>query len=348
MNRASQAILAAALGLGGLLTGGCVKSAGVVFPPPQQQRVWPAPPEQPRIGHVGQLATSADLKPGVGLTQAIGQALFGKSETYSMLSPFAACTDGRDRVFVADSTAQFIHVFDLKSRKYARWKPAAPLQFSQPVGVAWDPRGRLFVSDSVGGCVFTFDAQGKPLGQFGTADLKRPAGIAWDAKANRLLVVDTTGHCVVAFSPEGAIQGRFGKRGAAAGEFNFPTNITVDHAGRIYVSDTLNFRVQQLASDFKPLRMIGQKGDMPGSFSAPKGVAVDSENHLYVVDAHFEAVQIFDAEGRLLMSFGEEGHGPGQFWLPAGIFIDANDRLWVADSYNRRVQVFDYKPERPR
>ena len=41
-----------------------------------------------------------------------------------MLTPYAVCTDGQDRLFVADTNAQTVHVFDLRTRRYEQWKPA--------------------------------------------------------------------------------------------------------------------------------------------------------------------------------------------------------------------------------
>lgn len=328
------------------LAGGCTRPAGVVFPPPEKPLVWPGPPETPRIRYVGQLVTSADLKPARPFGEAVDEALFGKKPSESMLTPFAICTDAANRIFVADAGAQAVHVFDLTTRKHARWAPPQPYRYSQPVGVAWDPRGRLFVSDSVGGCIFVFTSAGVFEARIGVGELTRPAGLAWDAANKRLLVADTASHCVVMLSSDGALLGRIGRRGTQPGEFNYPTNIAIDHQGRVYVSDTLNFRIQQFDPELRPTRVIGRKGDMPGCLSQPKGIAVDSEDHLYILDAHFEAVQVFDAQGQLLLGFGEEGWGPGQFCLPAGMFIDSRDRIWVADAYNRRLQVFDYVPEK--
>ena len=329
-----------------LLSLGCGKPAGVLFPPVDPPLVWPAPPEPARIRYVGQLATSADLKPAVSGLESMGRALFGKKSAQSMLSPYAVCTDGKDRLFVADSNAQLLHVFNLRTRRYARWQPAPPDTFAQPVGVAHDPTtGRTFVADSVGGTVHAFDAAGKPLVRTVPGLINRPTGLCFDVERRRLLVVDTAGHCLHVLTPDLQRLTTVGSRGPAPGQFNYPTSVAVDSAGRIYVCDALNFRVQQFSPDLSPTGTIGAKGDLPGYLSTPKVVATDTEDHLYVVDANFENVQIFDHQGRLLLDFGQEGHGPGEFWLPGGLFIDADNRIWIADSYNRRIQVFDYLPE---
>jgi DNA-binding beta-propeller fold protein YncE len=325
---------------------GCGTPPGRVFPPPAKPIVWPPPPERARIRYVGQLSTSADLKPGVPITQGIGEMLFGKAAVYSMLTPYALCTDEGDRLFVADSNAQVVHVFNLKSRRYARWTPAnREKRFAQPVGIAYDPTGRLFVADSVAGRIYEFDGRGRQTGEIGAGVVVRPCGLAFDPRRRQLFVADAGAHRVFVFSNRGELVTRIGSRGIGLGQFNFPTNVAVDGRAMLYVSDSLNFRIQQYSPQLQPLRQIGRKGDMPGYFAQPKGVAVDTQGHVYAVDANFETVQVFNDQGALLMDFGQEGQQPGSFWLPAGIFIDRRNRIWVADCYNRRVQVFDFLPE---
>lgn len=311
---------------------------GEVFEPLASPLRWPAPPEPARIEYVGQLVTDRDLK----RARTLGEMVFGDKPARSMLSPYALCTDGGDRLFVADSNAQAVHVFDLEERAYLRW-PADPEDtLGQPLGVAWHPDGRLLVSDGAEGSIVVLDGKGVRSGEIGAGLLDRPCGLAVDAETGRIFVADTAAHAVLVFDAEGRMLERIGGRGVEPGRFNFPTNVALDSEGNLYVSDSLNFRVQVFDRELGPVRQVGSQGDLPGYFSQPKGVAVDSEGHVYVVDAHFETVQIFDAEGRLLLAFGHEGGEPGAFWLPAGIHVDSRDRIWVADSYNRRVQVFQY------
>ena len=88
------------------------------------------------------------------------------------------------------------------------------------------------------------------------------------------------------FDSDGELLGGIGERGVGPGQFNFPTNVALDATGRLYVTDSLNFRVQVFDSRARAAsRQIGGQGDMPGYFSQPKGLAVDGEDHLYVVDA---------------------------------------------------------------
>lgn len=325
--------------------GACSSARGPVLDGARPDLRWPPPPDEARVAYLGQLATDADLKPARSFGQGLGEALFGKEPPRGMVSPLAVCTDGADRVFVADPGLKAVHVFDLATRRYARWTvPESEGAFEQPVALTYGA-GRLFVSDSAGGSIYLFDADGSYVGTIGDNRLDRPVGLAVDEARGRVYVVDTGAHEVVVFALDGEEIARAGGRGPDPGLFNYPTNVTLAPDGRVFVSDTLNFRVQVLGPDLEPERVIGRKGDLPGYFAQPKGVAFDPDGHLYVVDANFEAVQVFDAEGRLLMSFGREGRDPGEFWLPAGIWIDPKGRVWIADSYNRRVQVFEYLAE---
>jgi len=320
-----------------------------IFAPVNPPLVWPAPPEPSRIRYIGQLVTSADLKPSVSPLEGFGTALFGKKPIHSMLTPYAVCTDHHNRLFVADTNAQVVHVFDMNTRKYERWQPSLKRLFSQPVGLAYDTvNDRLCVSDSVAKTVYIFTSKGGLVAETPRGLFQRPTGICFDPHNKRLFVADTAAHRIVVIAPNGQPITTFGSRGTALGQFNFPLSIALDHYNRVYICDSLNYRIQQFSSDLAPIKTFGRKGDLPGYFGQPKGLACDSQNNLYVVDASFEAVQIFNPDGQLLLNFGEEGTRRGQFWLPAGIFIDPTDRIWVADSYNRRVQVFQLLRESQR
>lgn len=339
--RGSGAALLAGLCLAGLF--GCARATNVRFTGAASETVWPAPPDPARIRYIGEIVSSGDLNPNRTFGEKVGEFLLGKEEPVGMVSPLGVCTDDADRVFIADSGAQTLHVFDLSKQRYRQWTPPkdAP-RFQQPVAVAYDPAGRVLVSDSSEGAVFVFGADGSFQGLLGKGDLVRPCGLAVRRETGEVFIADAGAHRVVVLNAEGRLASRIGLRGSGPGMFNFPTHVAFDSTGRLYVSDSLNFRVQAFGPDGSFERSFGTKGDIPGTFGQPKGVAVDPDDHLYVVDANFEAVQVFDSEGQLLLAFGQEGHGPGEFWLPNGAFFDRTGRLWVADSYNRRVQVFQY------
>lgn len=335
-------LVRAVLCLAAFIAPGCSSPPGVVFEPAKAQRLWPAPPDTPRIRYVGQLVSAADPRTGRAPGGGLLDTLFGRQESPGMMNPMAVHTDGA-RVFVADSGLAGVHVFNLENGDYETWRPPEHAAlFGMPVSLAVTPGGRLLVVDSLDAAVFVFDPEGGFLGTMGDGLLNRPVGISVDPRDGRIFVADAGAHVVLVLAPDGEEIDRIGGRGVRPGQFNYPTYTATDGTGRLYVSDSLNFRVQVFTEELAHELSIGHKGDMPGYFAQPKGLAVDHAGRIHVADAHFEAVQIFDPSGRLLMTFGHEGREPGEFWLPAGVHIDQKGQIWIADSYNGRVQVFEH------
>lgn len=307
--------------------------------------VWPPPPEASRIMYLRSIATPNDVGITKSFFRRVVEFITGP-EQERIAQPYGVHVDTQNRIFVVDSAAKFVHLFDYLGGSYTRIPGRASEDLRFPIDVALDDQGRLYVTDAEGGKVFGFDLSGKRLfEQSWKGALKRPTGITYNP-ANRLLyVVDSLEHRVLAFDPSGVLRFQFGSRGEDDGQFNYPTNITSDREGRLYVTDSMNFRVQIFDRAGTFLSKFGRHGDALGDFSKPKGIALDSDGHIYVVEGLFDVILIYDQSGRFLLSFGGPGNGPGQFWLATGIFIDAQDRIYVADSYNHRIQVFQYLKE---
>ena len=319
---------------------GCARPQGVLFPTIDPPRVWPAPPDTPRVKLIGTLSDSRDLKAAQSGTEILGAVLRGRRPPIRLSGPHAVAVGHGTQLAIADAAGGAVHLIDLTRRTHVMVTGFGNERFATPVAVAW-VGDRLFVTDAQRHEVIELDADGRFRSRFGGDVLKRPVGVAYVEPRGQLYVVDGDAHNLAVFDLSGNLVRTIGSRGNGPGEFNFPTHLC--HAGgRLLVADTGNFRVQLLDLDGDPLQSIGRKGDGAGDFALPKGVAFDSDGHIYVVDAQFENVQVFDGQGRLLMAFGEEGRGLGEFWLPAGLAIDEQDRIWVADAGNRRIQLFKY------
>jgi DNA-binding beta-propeller fold protein YncE len=301
--------------------------------------VWPAPPEQPCIVYVRDIATPKDIGAKLPFFTRIVNTITGEGADARRLSrPFGLSLDDSGNLVLTDTGGGAVCNLDLQRKKWLRWTAAGKTGFVSPVAAVRRDK-TFYVADSALGQLLAFDEKGRL--QFSiTNQLERPSGLA--LLDNHLLVVDSQLHQVVIFGLRGEFISKFGKRGAGDGEFNFPTHIAVDGRHQIFVTDSLNNRVQIFTSDGRFVRAFGSAGDGPGHFSRPKGVAVDSRGHVYVVDAVFCNVQIFDDQGRLLLDFGEPGSASGQFWLPNAIAINSRDEIFVADSFNHRLQVFRY------
>lgn len=302
-------------------------------------RVWPAPPEVPRISYVQSILRPADIGIKFSAFTRFGHWVTGSEKgNEPLLKPFGLALDESDNICVTDTGANAVCYYDRAKKKWHRWTKLGNVRLALPVAVA-KRNGTFFVADSVLARVIAFNEGGKIIFQI-TNHLGRPSGLA--ILNERLFVADAQRHAIVVFGLNGDHQREFGKRGIGQGEFNFPTHLTADGRGNLFVTDSMNSRVQILDAGGNFKGEIGNIGDAPGHFGRPKGVAVDSLGSVYVLDALFDNLQIFDHSGHLLLNFGETGAQPGQFWLANGIAITRENEILVADSYNHRIQIFKY------
>jgi DNA-binding beta-propeller fold protein YncE len=330
----------AAAGLLVLLFGFPIRAAGaqsLVEPRPS----WPPPPQSPRITTLGAFSGPRDLGLEKGGLLRFFRNLFFGSEVRELTRPYGiAVSREGELIVVADPGARALHGYDLRSGRYTLVRSAGGRDLGTPVGAALDDRGNVYVTDSERAEVLAFDPALRFRFSFGRG-LQRPTGIAF--ADGRLYVVDTGLHQVAVFSVDGGTElFRFGGRGSGAGLFNYPVDIAVSGGDRVYVNDSLNFRVQVFDGQGGLVSRLGGPGGATGQFQRSKGIALDSDGNLYVVDALADTVQVFDRQARFVLNFGRSGTGSGEFWLPAGIAIDGTDRVYVVDSYNRRVQTFQY------
>ncbi|MFQ5597040.1 MAG: 6-bladed beta-propeller [Nitrospiria bacterium] len=307
--------------------------------------VWPPPPEPPRIRFVKTISSSEDVQKK-GWKEHLREFLFDESSTARLVKPYALFATRDGRLYVADSGWRKVLVFDENREQFSMLGVDGPGALAAPLGVTADNEGRVYVTDTILRKCLVYDENGKHLFSMGDLNrMERPVGIAVNNALRRVYIVDTRKHKAFVFDFEGKFLFEFGQRGTGDGEFNFPSNLFIDKAGKVYITD-MNFRVQIFDADGKFLSKFGSVGTGFGQFSLPKGVGVDSKGHIYVVDSRFNNVQIFDQTGRLLLFFGEFGGRKGQFWLPAGLTIDHQDRIYIADQYNHRVNIFQYlEPE---
>ena len=157
---------------------------------------------------------------------------------------------------------------------------------------------------------------------------------------SRSLESDIRGVRVTVTNLESEYFGTFAGYGDGDGEYIWPTAITADSDGRLYISDELNQRITVSDSSGKFLAKWGVHGSGPGELDGPSGLAFDSDDNLYVVDHHNHRVQKFTKDGESLLAFGSEGVDNGQFNLPWGLTVDARGEVYVADWGNDSIQRF--------
>ncbi len=306
--------------------------------------VWPQPPGKARIRFINEISNAADLGIQPGLWSRLA-GWFAGEEKQRLIRPTAVVMTTEEIMYVADPGSRAVHRFDTRRKKHELIRLEDGAAFRSPIALAIGPENRVYVSDSALNQIFLITDDSKYATPFQTSiELDQPTGIALDNE--RLYVVNTLQHEILAFDLEGQLLFRFGRRGAGAGEFNFPTMIWSEPSTRkLWVTDSLNFRIQQFDHNGRFISTFGRPGDATGDLPRPKGVATDRHGNLYVLDSLHNSMQIFNPAGELLLYIGNQGREPGQFWLPTGIFIDNKNHIFVADSFNSRVQIFRYLVE---
>jgi DNA-binding beta-propeller fold protein YncE len=315
--------------------------------------VWPSPPGITRIKWLAQVSGQDDLTPPVPkkkkkaswMDRLAGISLpeEGERKALALAKPFGVAADSKGRIYAADTGNAQVFVFDV-DKKSVQFLPG---KFTMPIAVTVDDADRIFVVDSKQHQVSVLSANWEVEAVFGGENLERPVAAAIDNENRFLYVVDAKASRLAVFDADRSTFLRFlGKPSdpldPAEGTFSTPLGAAVDSDGNVFVTDTLNDRVQMFDADGGFVQMFGKQGVAPGTFMRAKGIAVDSDGHVYVTDAEFSNVQVFDAEGRTLAVFGTRGTEPGQFSLITGIFIDKQNRILVADQWHARVQVFRY------
>ncbi len=303
--------------------------------------VWPQPPETARIAYDKSITKAEDLEIEKGFFAKIWDFFAGSGDTV-LVKPFGIHVDD-GKIYVTDTGLSTLFIFDTLNNSQFTIQGFKSEKFASPIDVATDKKGNIYVTDSINRAVYIFNKRGIALRKIGSkSGLKRPTGIAVDKEREVLYVSDTLSSEIKRFSlKDKNMLPPLGSKGSGGGELNRPTFITLDEEGRLYVCDSMNFRIKVFGKDGKYSRAFGSLGNTIGNFSSPRGIAVDRDGNIYVTDTLFNAVQIFDPKGNLLLVFGSEGSGPGEFYGPEDIAISKDGKAYVTDSYNMRVEVFD-------
>ena len=154
----------------------------------------------------------------------------------------------RGRIYVADTHAHDIKVFDDEGRLLATWgqRGDGPGELNYPTHLAFSG-SMLIVCDSLNARVQGFDSEGRATLRFGqrglyVGNMVRPKGVAADDEGN-LYVVESMHDTLLVFDPKGALLMSLGGTGQEVGRFYLPAGVWIDARNRVFVADMFNGRV---------------------------------------------------------------------------------------------------------
>ena len=279
--------------------------------------------------------TVRKVTPGGVVTTFAGQAgISGSNDGTGSASfdhPTGVAIDSAGNVYVADTDNNEIRkvnsagvVSTLAGRAGVSGSndgTGSAASFAGPSGIVADATGNLYVADTLNhtirkvtaaGAVTTLagaaGANGFADGTASAARFHGPQGLALDASGN-LFVADTNNNAIreIATATGGVttVAGQSAIAGSADGadsqaEFHYPSGVAVDTQGNLYVADTDNHTLREVAPAGAVSTLAGLAGfsgsaDGVGTaarFDFPTGVAVDGSGDIYVADASNDTIRL--------------------------------------------------------
>lgn len=138
-------------------------------------------------------------------------------------------------------------------------------------------------------------------------------------------------------------------KGTAA-SFSFPTGITSDAAGNIYISDHGTFLIRKITPDgtVSTIAGSGETIEKDGlgrqaSFNFPSGMVTDAAGNIYVADTDVGTVRKITSNGMVTTIVGKRVIIDGDaknatFNRPTDLVTDATGNLFVADAGNNVIR----------
>jgi sugar lactone lactonase YvrE len=334
------------------------------------------------------LAPAASVLPGVishtagSASGAAGSSGDGGAAAAALVSaPGAVAVDAIGNIYVADTANDEVRRIAVSTGTITRVAgtagqsgytgdggAATSATLNAPAGIAVDGAGNVYIADTGNNVVRRIDGVTGIIttiaGSDAAATLNGPTGLAV-APMGMLYIADTGNDVVRALGlrSAGSIQtfagnGAPGFSGdgalAIAGQLTGPTALAVDGTGNVYISDTGNQRLREVAttgllSTIAGIAVGGYSGDgvaTSAELSSPGSIAVDAAGNVYVADSGNNRIRVIASgqittvagTGTASLSGDSGNSGIATLKAPAGLALDSANNLIVADTGNNSIR----------
>jgi sugar lactone lactonase YvrE len=255
---------------------------------------------------------------------------------------------------------------------------ATKAALNSPNGVAVDSSGNIYIADTGNNVIREVSASSGVIervagngtsgysgdeGYATNATLNSPNGVALDPSGD-IYIADTNNDVIRKVTASSDIittvagsgsAGYNGDKGAAtSAKLTIPDSVAVDSSGNIYIADTGNNVIREVAASSGDITTIagngtsGYSGDNGAATSAklsiPNGVAVDSSGNTYVADTGNNVIrEIVASSGEIktVAGTGTSGYSgdngkstSAKLNSPYGVALDSSGDIYIADTGN--------------
>lgn len=273
-------------------------------------------------------ATCADpAKPPILWVQRIG----GRP----LSLPVDIAVDRKGVAFLLDSGNRAIGLFSPKG-EFLREIPGRG-GWRDPFALSVGADGAIYLADGDSGRILEIDLSGKIRHEYHAGKNARITGVG--VFGNSIYGVDNRNDKVVVFRRGEGRPTSWGKKGERPGEFQSPFRLAVDGAGRVFVTDVMNARIQWFSAFGQHLGTLKKFGAGEGKIFRPTGISLDQRGRIWISDSYTGLVQLFEENGNLVQSLAVSEGRPFLFGDPVGI-ATAADGIWIADQREGRAALF--------
>ena len=328
---------------------------------------------------------------GNGITQYIGDGW--PATSFSLAEPMGVCVDKSGNIYVSDNADSRIRKIDIYDTLFTICGnsglpgylgdngPATAASCKNPTSICFDTSGNLLIADQLNHVIRKLNLATRQIstiagigfpgsvgdnGPATNARLNEPTGICAD-KSGNIFIAEKQNHIIRRIDAGTGIittvagnhnPGFFGDNGPATlGKLAYPSSVTVDNSGNIFIADYGNSRIRKVNTTTGIITTIagnnfstlaGNNGPASAaSLNRPTVVFMSNHGVLYISDFGNNQIRSINQDGIINAFAGTGGTGysgdggpatAARIYGPQGIFVDDSEYVYFADATNSAIR----------